>query len=246
MKRSALLALLVLPLVACSTTQVDAPAVSETDAASYNLALGAGYLKQNNLAVAKEKLERARKQNPRDANIRAMLALLYERLDDKKKAEKEYREALRLAPDNPDVQNSYAIYLCRIDRVSEGVAYFERAAANRLYRTPWAAYTNAGVCLHNAKRNDEAQQRFTQALAINPLYSEAVYQMGELELEGQQLIAGRTRVDAWLLQNKPTADLLLLGWRIASAQHDAEGTARYATALRKNFPDSPQARSLTP
>ncbi|MFT3904758.1 MAG: type IV pilus biogenesis/stability protein PilW [Steroidobacteraceae bacterium] len=231
-------------LAACTTQQVVVDKTSDIDAAAYNLQLGAGYLSQGNLAVAKEKLERARKQNPKDANVRSMLALLYERLDDSKKADTEYRAALRLAPENPDVQNSYAIYLCRGGRIDEGVKYFESAAANRLYRTPWAAYTNAGVCLHNAQRNPEARQRFARALAANPAYDEAAYQMGELELEQGDLIGARTRVDAWLIQNKPTADLLLLGWRVAMKQGDNEAAARYAKLLRASFPDSPQARAL--
>ena len=52
---------------------------SNTDAATYNLQLGVAYLQQGNLAVAKEKLERAYQQNPRDAEVHGALALLYSR-----------------------------------------------------------------------------------------------------------------------------------------------------------------------
>lgn len=231
----------------CATsTAVDSNKVSDADAANYNLQLGASYLKQGNLAVAKDKLERARKQNPRDATVHTMLAVLYEQLNEPRKADTEYRDALRLAPESPDVQNSYAVYLCRNQRVDEGVKYFGRAAANRLYRTPWAAYTNAGVCLRAAKRDDDAQRQFALALASNPQYDEAVFQMGTLEFDQQRLIDARTRVDAWLLQNASTPDLLLLGWRVADAQQDGVAKARFATALRRDYPDSVQARSLTP
>jgi len=42
------------------------------------------------------------------------------------------------------VVNNYAVYLCQNGRTDEGVRRFEEAAHNALYRTPEAAYTNAG------------------------------------------------------------------------------------------------------
>jgi type IV pilus assembly protein PilF len=89
-------------------------------------------------------------ENPNDPNVHSAMAMLQDRLGHPEKADKEFKAALSLGPRSPDVLNNYAIYLCRNGRVDEGVKSFEEAAHNALYRTPEAAYTNAGVCLRGA------------------------------------------------------------------------------------------------
>ena len=63
------------------------PSRAET-AAAYNLQLGVAYLQQGNLPLAKEKLERALQQNPRDATTHGALAMLNERLGNLRDADR--------------------------------------------------------------------------------------------------------------------------------------------------------------
>ncbi|HEY6453217.1 MAG TPA: type IV pilus biogenesis/stability protein PilW [Steroidobacteraceae bacterium] len=233
-------------LSACQSTR-GVPAYSESQrdkAASVNLELGVGYLQQGNLALAKTKLERAETEDPHNPDVHATLGLLDERLGKSKEADKEYRTALSLKPQDPDLLNSYAVYLCSHGRTAEGVRNFEDAAANPLYRSPWAAYTNAGVCLRQATRDADAAQLFVRALQSNPAYAEAVFQASDLDFQMQKYAAARLRIDFFLTNNAATPDLLLTGWRIARAQNDAAAAARYAQRLTKEFPTSEQARSL--
>jgi type IV pilus assembly protein PilF len=141
--------------------------------------------------------------------------------------------------------NNYAVYLCSHDRAAEGVRNFEEAAANPLYRSPWAAFTNAGVCLRQAHRENEAAQLFTRALRSNPSYAEAVFQASDLDLAQQKYAAARLRLDFFLTNNSATPDLLLLGWRIAKAQNDAAAAAGYALRLAREFPNSDQSHALS-
>ena len=90
-------------------------------AAKTNIQLGIAYLQQGNFSVAREKLERSLKQNPKDPDVHTSLGLLYDRTGEPKLADKHYQEALRLAPTNPEISNNYAIYLCKRGRVDEGV-----------------------------------------------------------------------------------------------------------------------------
>lgn len=216
----------------------------EHDAARINLQLGVGYLQQGNLAVAKEKLERSLAEDPSDPEIHGALALFDERLGNSKEADKEFRKALRLAPDDPSMLNNYAVYLCSHERADEGVRVFEQAASNPLYRTPWAAYTNAGVCLRAAHRDADAMQRFNRALQSNPSYAEAVFQASTLDLEARRYAEARRRIDIYLLTNPATPDLLLLGWRCAGSQGDTAAQAAYGGRLSKDFPNSDQAHAL--
>ena len=245
MKPGLLCASMCLALGACASSHDSNGSVTRSEAAArINLQLGVGYLQEGNLAIAKEKLERARSQDPHNPEVHGAIALLDERLGKDKEADKEYRTALELAPHDPAMLNNYAVFLCSHERVDEGVRYFEQAATNPLYRTPWAAYTNAGVCMRGAHRDADAAQRFNRALQSNPAYSEAVFQASDLDFQQQKLADARFRIDVFLLTNPATPDLLLLAYRIAQAQKDTTAQQRYGMRLSQEFPNSEQAHAL--
>ena len=246
MSRGVALALaLLLPLAGCTGGPAERPESTRAEtAAAYNLQLGVAYLQQDKLALAREKLERAVKQNPRDPQVHNALALLAEKLNEPADADRSYRAALRLAPDEADIANNYAVFLCRTGRTDEGVKRFVAVSRNKLYRSPEFALTNAGVCLRSAKRFDEASEQFARALALRPNHAEAMYQLADLDLERGMLVEARSGLDRFLDTYRPTPELLLLGVRIARAQNDRMAEERYARRLRIEFPDSDQLREL--
>jgi type IV pilus assembly protein PilF len=236
-------------LAGCVTTTKDGSKPlkeesQEVQASKYNIQLGTRYLQQGNFALAKEKLERALKQNPKDPDVHTSLGLLYDRTGETKLADKHFREALRLAPDKPELTNNYAIYLCKNGRVDEGVTKFNTVASNRYYATPWVALTNAGVCLRGAKRLDEAEQKFIGAIRSRPNYSEATVQLASLQLERDKLPEARKVVDTYLNAFKPAPDVLLMAVTVSRAAKDKMSEEKYSRALRLEFPDSAQARAL--
>ena len=234
-------ALTLLLLAACATPQHPNKI---RDAAAYNVQLGIAYLHQGDIALAKDKLDRALAEAPNSADVHSARAMLFARMHDPDKADAEFRTSLRLAPHDPDVVNNYAVYLCQNGRTDEGVRRFEEAAHNALYRTPWAAYTNAGVCLRAAKRDDEARANFGRALQVRPNFAEAVFQLTELEFQHGELAPARAAIDAFIGSYDATADLLLLGVRVARAQGDKVGAQRYARRLQVDFPGTEQVRAL--
>ena len=240
-------ALLVSLLGGCVTADGKRPVKDEDPdetAAKYNIQLGTAYLQQGNYAVAREKLERSLKQNPKDPDVHTSLGLLYDRTGEPKLADKHYREALRLAPDNQDISNNYAIYLCKSGRVDEGVERFSAVAANKYYRTPEVALTNAGVCLRGAKRLDDAQTSFARAIQARPDYSEATVQLATLHVERGQLPEARKLLETYLGAFRPNADVLYAAVTVARAAKDRVSEEKYLRILRLEFPDSPQARAL--
>jgi type IV pilus assembly protein PilF len=213
-------------------------------AAVYNTQLGIAYLNQGELALAKDKLDRAVTQDPSFPEAHSARAMLYERLGKADVADDEFRTALRLAPNDPNVINNYAVYLCQNGRTNDGVKRFEEAAKNPLYRTPEAAYTNAGVCLHAAKRDDEAKVKFIKALQVKPNFPDAVLQLASLEFQQNNFPQSRQLIDAYLTNFGENADLLLLGVRVARAQKDLVAVQRYARKLQLDFPGTDQARAV--
>lgn len=244
---SMLLSVTVLALAGCVSSDGREPRTQEdpqVTAARSNVQLGTAYLQQGNFAVAKDKLERALKQNPRDPDVHTSLGLLYDRTGEKKLADRHFREALKLAPDRPDIGNNYAVYLCKNGRVDEGVERFTAVAANRYYRTPEVALTNAGVCLRGAKRLDAAQEKFVAAIKARPNYGEATVQLASLHVERAQLAEARKVVDTYLNAFRPDADVLFAGVTVARAAKDKLAEEKYSRALRMEFPDSAQTRAL--
>jgi type IV pilus assembly protein PilF len=242
---AALAALAALVLVACMTrSSTPLHAANQQEAAVANTQLGIQYLNQGDLNLAKTKLDRALDQDPGNPAVHSARAMLFTRMNQPAKADEEFRTALKLAPHDPEVINNYAVYLCQNGRTDEGVKRFLEAAHNALYRTPQAAYTNAGVCLRAAKRDDEARVNFNAAVQVRPNYAEAAFQLATLDLDHRQLAAARARIDGYIGTYDATPDLLLLGVRVARAQGDVLAAQRYARRLQLDYPGSDQARAL--
>lgn len=237
-----LVAAAALAIAACSSTS--SRALKKSDASNYNMQLGMAYLNQGDLGLAKAKLDRAMAENPNDPNVHSAMALLEDRLGHPEKADAEFRAALSLGPRTPDILNNYAVYLCRNGRVDEGVKTFEEAAHNALYRTPEAAYTNAGVCLRGANRDTQAAMSFQRALQVRPNFSEAAFQLADLDFQRGEIAEARNQVDRFISAFDATPDLLLIGVRIARKQGDRLAEERFARKLRLDFPGSDQARAL--
>jgi type IV pilus assembly protein PilF len=243
---TALAVLASLTLGGCASSGSSAPVhmANQREAAADNTQLGIQYMNQGDLNLAKMKLDRALAEDPSNANVHSARAMLFERMRQPAKADEEFRTALKLAPHDPDVINNYAVYLCQNGRTDEGVKRFLEAAHNALYRTPQAAYTNAGVCLRAARRDDEARADFSAALQLRPNFGEAVFQLATLDFDQGQLAPARARIDGYIGTYEATPDLLLLGVRVARKQGDAVGAQRYARRLLLDFPGSDQARAL--
>ena len=217
---------------------------SPKEAAITNLRLGSEYLKRGDRETAREKLTRAIEQDPELAPAHAYLALTYEQLGQLKEADRQYRIAIRLARHDANVQNMYAVYLCRRDRVADADKYFMAAVAIPDYRTPETAFTNAGVCQLKVPDVGKAESYFRLALERNPRYIDALWQMARLTHE-----AGRdfqTRAFLQRLQEvaRLSPEALWLGYQIEAAMGDDKAAEGYADELMQSYPESVEAAEL--
>lgn len=165
-------------LGACTTAGPSAE--QSRRAALYNMQAGAEYLQKGNLPAAKEKLEKAVRQDPKSAKANEMYALLLQRLGHPEEAEKHYRLAMKLNPEDSRTHNNFAIFLCRQNKIQEAEEHFLLAVKDPLYQTPWVAYTNAGVCVLQDHQEEKAEQYFQNALAENPEFLDALSEMALL------------------------------------------------------------------
>jgi type IV pilus assembly protein PilF len=232
-----------LPLLA--SAQQPAPLPTDAEAAAMaNMQLGISYMKQGNLALARDKIDKALKQAPRNVDVQTTAALLEERLGNLKKAEEHHRTAMKTSVNRPDITNNFAVFLCRTNRAKQGVKLFVEVATNKLYPAPQNAYTNAGVCARADKQLDQAAGYFRRALQARPNHAEAVVQLVDLEVSRNRLTEARTEVDGFLKAFLPTPDVLLSCVQVARAQKDRLAEERCGRRLRTEFGDSDAARRL--
>jgi type IV pilus assembly protein PilF len=239
-----------LTLVAClaaagcvSTSSDEQSKVSDQDASRYNTQLGVSYLRRGDLEAARDKLEKAVRQDPEFASAHAALGILYERAGEIDKARDHLGRAVGLAPEDANMINNYGGFLCRHGERAEGIKYFERAAANAYYRTPENALTNAGVCARGIPDLAAAERYFRDALARNPVSAEALLQMADVELNQDEPLRARAFLQRYEAVAPETALSLRLGRDTERALGNEEAAADYARRLRDQFPESVEAGS---
>ncbi len=228
----------------CATTDDRRFEGSLDEAARINTQLGAAYMEQGQLQVAREKLVRALEQNSSYAPAHTAMAELQVRLGDTEKADEHYKRSIRLDADNPETRNNYGVFLCDQGRWRDAERQFIRAARDRDYSTPEYAYANAGVCARISEDDQKAEEFFQQALRVNPGFHSALLEMAELKYDQGEPAASRQFLQRYHQVVRPTARSLWLGVRTERELGDREREREYARRLREHFPDSRETRQL--
>jgi len=236
------LILILLPLlVSCVTTGDRVP--DNVKASAINVQLGMGYMRQNNMEQASAKLTKALRQDPKSAAAHNAYAILQERLLQKDKAEKHYRRANELDPDNSEAANNYGTFLCRNKREADSEKYFLKALENPLYKTPEFAYTNAALCLLRIDQRDRAKGYLKKALAARNNFPTALVAMARLNYEDQNFSDAKAYLDRYHLVAEPTARSLWLAIRTELEMDSNRNVTELAQQLETNFPDSEEYKS---
>jgi len=213
-------------------------------AAQVNAQLALTYMKQGNLAAARDKIEKALEQDPRTAETQMAAGFVYDQLGQEKKAAEHFEQAVKYDRDNADVLNNAAVFLCRKGDRKKGEEYFLRAAASPLYRTPEVAYSNAGRCARADGRPQDAEAYFRQSLAVRPNQAETLLELAEVTAETGNYLSARAFLQRRAAFAPATAESLWLGYRVEAALGDRTAAADLAQRLRTEFATSPQTGLL--
>jgi len=231
-------------LIGCVTNTPQFGDKNDESAAAYNLQLGVDYFRQGNLSLAKEKLDRSMQQNPKSAQVYVASGMLYDRLGETSKADQYLSKAVSLEPKDGDIVNSYAVFLCRKGDYKKGEELALKAAGNALYKTPEAAYFNAGNCAIDAKRPADAEKYFRSALAVRPNFTPAMLELAQLEFKAGNYLPARGFLERFQQFAKPTSASLWLLVQVEYALGNAGLSADYARRLKQDFPTSAETRFL--
>lgn len=237
-----LLILLLPVLTACVTVGGEPPTRNEK-ASAINVQLGYGYMQQNNLEQANIKLLKALRQDPDSASAHNAFAILQDRLLEKTVAEKHYKIATELDPDDSEASNNYGTFLCLNGREAESEKYFVQALKNPLYRTPEYAYTNAARCLLRIDEKAKAKRYLRKALAAKSDFGNALIEMAKLEFDSENNDNAKLYVDRYHLVAKPTARSLWLAIRIELGINGLNNVNELGQQLESEFPNSAEFKS---
>jgi len=227
-----------------TTSGPDKPQADEGDAAELNYQLGARYYRNGNYELARDRLLYSLKLNPRNAVAHSTLALTYEKLDNIRLATASYEEAVRVAPGNYDVLNTYAVFLCRHESYDEATKYFDRAIKIRENDDAEITLTNAGVCMTQKPDLVKAEAYFRSALEHKSNYSEALIQLCLVKMGQEEYLPARAFLQRYLSVHTPSAGVLYLGVQIEDKLGDERARSEYADRILREFPTSAEARKV--
>lgn len=211
--------------------------------AQIRTALASEYFQRRNFAIAIEEADNALKTLPSYAPAHMMLGLIYMEIGENGKAATSFEQALRYAPNDPDVLNNYGWFLCQRGDTAKSMGMFQQALRVPLYTTPQRALLNAGTCARKLGNVADAEQYLRQALQLQPQLQPALAQLADITYRaGRYQDAGRYLAQFSKLQSMPDADMLLLAVRISRALGDKQNAESYLLQLERRFPEAPQTR----
>ncbi len=202
--------------------------------------LGGMYFQSGHMAAALDELGIAIRADSSFIPAYSVRGLVYTQLKEYGKAEDDFRYALNLAPNDPEVNNNYGWYLCETGKERQSIAYFLQALKNPLYETPERAYTNAGTCALKAGDIQGAESYLLNALRFSR-DGGAAPRLQLAQLFYQRGINEEARIylnEALKLIEPPTPEALWLGVRIERKLGNRAGESGYAAQLRSRYPTS--------
>lgn len=244
--------LLLLVLGGCASQSSDpihdaGPPVGEAkdprNRAKLHTDLASLYYSAGNYGVALEELRRAQSADSGYAPTHGMLGLVYMELKENGRAEESFERALRLSPNDSDINHNYGWFLCQTGRQPASIKYFQHAIRNPLYPTPWRSYSAAGQCSMKTNQKD-AETYFERALKLEPDEPASLLQLGQIRYKQGNIGEARKLVGRHNKLVNPSAESLWLALRIERRLGERLQEQAYANQLRRRFPTSPEYQAL--
>jgi type IV pilus assembly protein PilF len=247
-------ALAVLLAAGCASPALEAPTVDAgpviadvgdaRNRARVHTELAAAYYGRGNMGVALEELRIATTADASYAPAHSMFGLVYMDLRENQLAEQSFERALKLAPNDGDINHNYGWFLCQTQREPESIKYFLTAIRNPLYAAPGRSYSAAGICSLRSKNLKDAEEFFQRALRLEPDDAAALLQLGQIRYAQGRMDEARRLVSRHNKLAAPSAESLWLALRIERRLGQRVAEQSFANQLRRRFPGSPEYQAL--
>ena len=206
--------------------------------------LGSLYLQNGRYGVAQEEARIAIGADPGYAPAYNLLGLVHMSLLENDAADADFQRALRLAPNDPEINNNYAWFLCQSDRAKQSVEYFMAAIRNPLYTTPAKPLTGLGLCYLKLQDDKAAENFLGKALRVDNRNAEALYWLSDIYYRQGRNNEARQGLSELHKIVEPSSQTIWLALRVERRIGDRESEARYAAQLRRKFQGAPEYQKL--
>ena len=233
-----------LSLGACNHALRDPASTADAERrASARLELAKAYFAAGNHAIALDEANQALDAAPNRADALGLRALALMRLGEPEQATQSMAHALRLAPDDPSLQNNMGWLLCESGKATEALPYFDRALSHRRYSAPANAAMNAGICSLRLSDRDRAERYFQRALQAEPGLLAASSQLARLAIERGDDQQARRHIRVVLASAHASSHDYALAVDIERRLGDRDAERSIAAQWKRTFPESPQLQA---
>lgn len=218
-----LVGLISLLLISCSSKEQRPPVLSKdlsdseviSRASDLNIQLGMAYLQEERLDLARLKFRRALELEPDSAKAYCSMGYYYEKAGDRDQAKVSYEQAFQLSPEDPAIQNSYGVFLCRMGEYRFGETLLLKAASHPHFEQVGLAYQNAAFCFAKEGDSDQAIVYFKKAIAHNPRLVASYFELANTYFSVQNYKESDYYFKQFNARANPTPQSLELGIKLA-------------------------------
>ena len=248
---------LLLALGGCAAPQFGGPLasverpVSEqpviTDArrkAKVHVELGQAYFQVGRFGVALDEAKAAAAYDPGYAPAFQLMGLVHMFLEENAVAVANFEHALKLAPGDPEIQNSYGWFLCSTGKETAGLEQLSAAARNPYYQSSTRAFANAGLCQLRLKNDTAAEVLFQRAIDADNGNLQALYHLAAIKYRHGAYDLAKRYLAALHQGGDPTAESLWLAIRVERKLGDRGAEAAFVQQLRRRFAGSPEYQAF--
>ena len=234
----AMLGLLSGLLTGCITESSGGKTLPAPDAerVSAQLDLARAYLEQRDWTRAKAPLGRALDIDSQNVEANVLSAVLFTEENEPELAEKHYRTALGVAPDNAQALNNYASFLYAQARYKDALVPLKQLVADTSYRARRQAFESLALAQLQVGDRISAEAALRRALHLNPRLPRSNLELAEIEFTDGDLEAAQSHFVFFTRLARPNPRSLCLGVRLAKAQNNSDQEASLSLALKNLFP----------
>jgi type IV pilus assembly protein PilF len=212
-----------------------------SDRVQAQLDLGRGYIEQGNMERARTALNKALEIDARSVEAHVLLGVLNAAESEYGLAERHFKSALAIDPDNAQALNNYGSFLYSRARYEEAVRFLRQLVRDTDYRARSQAYENLGLAELKIGEVAAARESFSRALQLSYSQPRSSLELAEIAYDEGSYEAAYEYYDGFRSQARQTPRSLCLGMKLAQRQGDTDRMASYALALNNLYPDSPEA-----
>lgn len=228
-------------------TRVPEVQVQKREAATIvksSVELASAYYAAGQFSTAQEVLAPALAADASNVQVLGLAGLIAGELRDDARAREYFATALRLAPENADLNHNWGVYLCKRGDPAGAMSYLQKAIAAPGNPRPANSLAAGASCLVRLGRDDEALQYLTAALRFDALHAHALIGLADLQVRRGSDAEAQATLNRLSKVAVPSAESLWLHVRVARRLGRSSDEQLYASDLRSSFPESPQAAQL--